>query len=152
LWEWRNEPGVRSNSFDQRPIAWEDHERWFQARLANAGSVIWILQVDGVAVGQVRYERIDVGAEAHVSVAPEARGRGLGVQLLRLTTDSACTLFSADVLVAHVLPGNEASRHAFVNAGYRQVASVLHGANEVWRLEYRCAGRAETPPTDGRAA
>jgi len=35
LWEWANEPEVRSASFSSTPIAWDEHREWFTKKLGD---------------------------------------------------------------------------------------------------------------------
>ena len=42
LFDWVNDPAVRASAFDEVPIDWETHERWFQRRLADPGTTIYL--------------------------------------------------------------------------------------------------------------
>src|SRR5581483_8142161 len=66
LWEWANDPSVRSNSFNQEPIPWESHLRWYEKRLASPGTRFWLLEVNSVPAGQIRYDRDDEGHSAEI--------------------------------------------------------------------------------------
>ncbi|HVV83352.1 MAG TPA: hypothetical protein VHE35_09745, partial [Kofleriaceae bacterium] len=54
---WNNAPDVRARSIDPRPIAAEQHARWFAARLADPAGRLWIAMLDGCPVGVVRIDR-----------------------------------------------------------------------------------------------
>src|SRR5918912_1196609 len=82
LWEVRNEPGVRSVSFNPQPIAFERHERWLRARLADAGGPIYIVRAGREDVGYVRFDSVDGEAQVIVALAPDYSGRGLGAAAL----------------------------------------------------------------------
>ena len=140
LWQWANDPDVRRASFSPEPIAWETHEPWLEARLAAPGTRIWVLEHDGEAVGQVRYDRAGDAAEIDYSVTAPSRGRGFGAALLRRSAPLACGELGVDALVGLVRDENRASCRTFERAGFR-VASreVRHGAVCV-RYTWRCPG------------
>jgi len=119
LWEWVNEPGTRASAFRSDPIPWEEHLAWFGRKYGDAQCRMYILEVDGLQAGQVRFDIDPDGrAEVDVSIAAECRGRGYGAEALRLAAarlfaDTGCT-----EVVAHIKPGNAASARAFEKAGF----------------------------------
>jgi RimJ/RimL family protein N-acetyltransferase len=73
-------------------------------------------------VGQVRLDRIDADvAEVDIAVAPEARGRGIGREILIQTARDAELLMGVTRLRALVKRANEASLKAFHAADFREV-------------------------------
>lgn len=120
LLAWRNDPVTRNMSFEQDEITLAEHERWLRSKLADSTCDIWIGEVDGVPVGQVRLDADgEADAVVSISVAPGARGRGLGRALLlaglaRRTTDGR-------LVRAHVLSANEASLRLFRSCGFAEV-------------------------------
>ncbi len=124
LWQLANDPGVRMNSFKPEPIPLNRHMDWFQGKLSSGDSRIWVLEVDGDVVAQVRYERIDtLTAEVHFAVVSAFRGKGYGTQGLVLTGLLACEALDVKRLRAVVFDTNPPSARAFEKAGYRHVAS-----------------------------
>jgi L-amino acid N-acyltransferase YncA len=56
LWELRNDPETREASFKTDPIPFEDHQRWFEAKLDSAEIRIFIVQdPSGRGIGYVRF-------------------------------------------------------------------------------------------------
>src|SRR5688572_503987 len=49
VWQWANDPTVREASFSSAPIRWEDHVKWFDDRLADEASAIYIATARGGA-------------------------------------------------------------------------------------------------------
>lgn len=122
LWEWRNDPTVRAYSHNKQPIPWEDHMRWMGARSKDPDCRIWIAEVGGVPVGQVRYDR-EAGPGGKVgtisfSVAAEHRGKGYGTTILRASRDRAWQELELSAIVGEVKPENFPSRRAFEAAGF----------------------------------
>lgn len=128
LWEWRNDPAVRANSFDHGEIPYDEHVDWLRRRLYEyrpRGSAIWIAEVDGTPVGQVRYgvvtdEDGSRWAELSYSIAADHRGQGHATEMLRLSAPRACaSLPPVDGIRAKVYAHNGASIRALEKAGYR---------------------------------
>lgn len=119
LWAWANDPEVRAASFHSDPIRWHEHEAWLAARLNDPGTRIYVaLDGTGEPVGQVRFEGCDGEAELGVSVARECRGGGLGTELIALGTRRLFADSPATRIDAFVKPTNEASKKAFLKAGF----------------------------------
>jgi RimJ/RimL family protein N-acetyltransferase len=123
LLAWANDPVTRAASRRHDPIAAAGHRRWLERRLATPNdNRIWIGESAGVPIGVVRFERREPDAiEVSITVAPEARGRGLGRPLLEAGVAAAREAFGPVTIVADILPGNEASRRLFTGAGFERV-------------------------------
>lgn len=81
---WRNDPATRDASGQQDLIAAEDHERWLAAVLADETRDLLVGELAGRPIGQVRFDgRRDGRREISVALAPTARGRGIGRNLIR---------------------------------------------------------------------
>lgn len=130
LHQWRNDPRVRQHAFDPSPIPWESHKTWFDGALADPQRNILIGQMGGTAVGCVRFDirPTPQGPQARISIYldPARLGEGLAAPLL-LAADA--WLGNARPKVTHtlaeVMADNEASRRAFLRAGYRHDHSVF---------------------------
>jgi RimJ/RimL family protein N-acetyltransferase len=120
LFAWRNDPDTRAASRNIDPVTEEEHARWLERVLGDPERILLIAQAGDEAVGQVRFDRLGPERwEISVTVAPAARGRGLGRDLIAAgvawlwRTDVA-----AAVVEAWVRAGNERSRRAFRAAGF----------------------------------
>lgn len=129
LFTWVNDPAVRRASFRSAVISLSEHTQWFQARLDDPASTIYIASnADGQPLGMARFERAAQIATISVSVAAEFRGTHRGTRLI----DLACRryFFEHDTLeiIAQIKPDNEASYRAFRNVGFQFTSeSQLHG-------------------------
>lgn len=119
---WRNHPVTRKASFSQDEISAVDHHRWFVGKLEDPGCALLIIEDEGHPVGQVRLDLVAPDlAEISISLAADARGRGVGREALGLAASEASRLLGAASIRALVKPDNEASLRAFRAAGYRVV-------------------------------
>src|SRR4051812_27414159 len=106
LLAWRNDPSTRRWYLDPSRVSRDDHQRWFAARLADEDSRLYVAEQRSVPIGQVRIERTPRGAEVSFSVAADARGRGLGPQMLTGAARRATRELGASSVFAYVLPAN----------------------------------------------
>jgi L-amino acid N-acyltransferase YncA len=114
LLTWRNDPITRESSFDQDEISCE-------RKLADPACAILIAEEKGQSVGQLRLDRAaSYLAEVHITVAPEARGHGVGREILALAVRDAQILIGVTHLRALVKRSNTASLRAFRAAGFQE--------------------------------
>jgi RimJ/RimL family protein N-acetyltransferase len=132
LLRWANDPATRAASRVHDPIAAADHHRWLERRLATPDDArLWIGESDGVPVGVVRFERrTPTAVEVSITVAPDARGRGLARPLLDAGVAAARAAFGPVTIRADILPGNDASLRLFTGAGFTPVATRMGAADE----------------------
>ena len=123
LWEWANDPEVRASSFSASPIPWEDHVRWFQQKLADSGSRIFVAENEsGDPIGQIRFDqRQDEDWEVDVSIAREMRGQGLAGELIWGAVERMQRELPKATIHAFVKPSNAASIKAFERAAFRRL-------------------------------
>ena len=119
---WNGAAEVRARSRDPRPIAVDDHARWFAARLRAPRGGLWIAVLGGCPVGVVRIDREadDASALGRISIVLDSsvRGRGLGRRVIAL----ACAADGGPV-VAEILVDNRTSRACFEAAGFTREPS-----------------------------
>jgi N,N'-diacetyllegionaminate synthase len=117
---WANDPVTRAVSFARAEIPLAEHLAWFGRELARRDHHLYLAEQRGEPVAFVRLDETpdQVGVcTISINVAPQARGRGLGLATLQAATTTAGTLGFA-TLRAVIRPDNQASRRAFVAAGY----------------------------------
>jgi RimJ/RimL family protein N-acetyltransferase len=127
LLRWANDPQVRANSFSPAPIAPADHQRWFQAGLADANRLLLIAcDASGCPLGQIRFDRQppnDTSGphEALIDLSLDrcARGHGLATELVRVGLQAMESHWGPSTeAVAEVLDGNATSQATFARAGF----------------------------------
>ena len=84
LLEWRNDPRTRMASQHTTEIPRDDHLRWFADSLRDETRVLMVAEVDDTPVGTVRADLKDGVYELSWTVAPTARGQGIGKAMVAL--------------------------------------------------------------------
>lgn len=119
LLEWANDPAARAASFAREPITWSTHVAWLASVLGDENRRLWIAEEAGVPVGQVRVDRTPDGVGVvSIGLAPQARGRGVGTEVLRLGLAAAARELTVRRARAVVLTANLPSRRLFEGAGF----------------------------------
>jgi len=111
---WRNDSITVANSIQQHKVETEVHKAWLVQKLSDTASMMYIGEVGGLPVGQVRF---DIGvdyAEVSVVVAPEARGSGFGTELLK----QGCSAAAIQKYIAYIRPENKVSIKSFKTSGF----------------------------------
>jgi len=138
LWEWANDPGVRSASFSSTPITWEAHTRWLADRLSQDTHVILIAEDETTTpCGQIRFDpRSDGDWEVSISIASGMRGRGLASILIGLGVQEIARRGGTVRVHAFVKPANTASARAFTKAGFTSIGTEEIRGNAAMHLIY----------------
>lgn len=118
FFQWANDPDVRKNAFNQEPIKWENHQKWFSDRLESHNSLLLIFFDNNEPVGQVRIEWEKAGGVIDFSVAATERGKGWGAKMLVELSKLHQKLPNTPLLQGIVKQDNKASQNAFIKAGF----------------------------------
>lgn len=121
IFEWANDPIVRMASFSRADIPWNIHEEWFNEKLKSPSSHIYILEVNGKAAGQVRFDASGDEKEFTInySIGADFRGLGLGERILRLGLAAhRCTYEGEATYLGLVKPANLSSVSCFRKLGF----------------------------------
>lgn len=119
LYGWANDAVTRAASFHPEPIEPAIHDAWFARLLASRRGRIWIGEIGGRPIGQVRVDRVEKGrGEVGISVASSSRGRGFGRALLSAGMVAAERELGVATFVAAVRPDNATSLALFRAAGF----------------------------------
>jgi RimJ/RimL family protein N-acetyltransferase len=112
-----NDALVRRNSIHQELIPFEMHERWFNARLADSGTLFYVVEVDdGRLAGQVRFQKEAGEWVVSISIASDFRGHHLGGAFL----SEAMRLSNVFPVRAVVRRDNIPSLKLFERQGFRR--------------------------------
>ena len=119
LFQWRNEPETRNNSFQTQPIPYEEHAAWMEKTLRDASQEIYILCEDDIPIGQVRLSVEGDMATVSYSINAAYRAQGYGRAILQLTENLCGERNKPCALCGYVKKKNIASQVIFESLGYR---------------------------------
>ncbi|MBR0343401.1 MAG: GNAT family N-acetyltransferase [Oscillospiraceae bacterium] len=119
IYEWANDPVVRSASFNTAPIPYEDHKKWYDGVMRRDDVQLFVLMDDESPAGQIRLNIDGDEAEISYSISAAFRGKGYGRKMLRLMTETIRSDYrEINTLIAKVKPENAASKALFEGEGY----------------------------------
>ncbi|MCB9233557.1 MAG: GNAT family N-acetyltransferase [Bacteroidia bacterium] len=127
LLAWRNDPVTRQSSHNVEPVREEVHRNWLKSVLENPDRKLFIALEGDEAVGTCRADLHGDVYELSWTIAPAARGRGIGKRMVQALAQQM-----GGRLRAEVLAGNPASGRIAEAAGLafkEQVGDILHYAN-----------------------
>lgn len=119
LLSWRNDPVTRANSLDTAEVGRDHHFAWMARALGDPERVLLIAERDGGKLGMVRFDRCCPGEwRVSISVAPAARGRGIGLALLSAAILRLERQHGPAVLYAEIRAANRPSQRIFEACGF----------------------------------
>ena len=82
LFEWVNDSEVRSNAVNNKSISYDEHTKWFHAKLKSGLTYIYLFFLGEKELGQVRFDWEQNSFIVDYSVCVQMRGRGYGGLIL----------------------------------------------------------------------
>ena len=119
LFEWVNDLLTRRNSLHSNPISFDDHMDWFNKKLDTSDATLFILELDGVPCGHIRYELEELNdILLSFLVAPSFRGMGMGQKLIELSRNEVFSHWTGRRIKAVALIENLASSRILQKTGF----------------------------------
>lgn len=121
LFEWRNSPLTRANSFNSNEIQLADHKSWFEKKLKDT-SCLFLVAEDriGTPVGQIRFDLDKNEATLSLSVAPNKHNMGVGTVITQLGCITLAKKWPNAKALALVKKDNAASAAMFEKSGFQK--------------------------------
>ena len=113
LFEWINEPVVRSQSLNKAKVFWEEHVSWFDNKLKSVDTLHLIAELQGKPVGQIRFDKKDGYWLLSYMVAKEFRGRALGFEIVKRGLRELSKRYGHINILAQVKIENQRSQKVF---------------------------------------
>lgn len=119
--EWTNDEEVRKQSFNSEPIAFENHEKWFHKKIADANCLMLIFEdAQQVPIGQVRFENNEEERTSIIGISLDAyyRGKKLASKIVELAAVYFFKEHHNFTIQAYIKAENIGSIGAFSKAGF----------------------------------
>ena len=113
---WVNDHDERQNAISVEPINYDEHCAWFVKKVISEDTYLWVLEQDGIPVGQIRFDISRCQKEATISyfVVREYRGKGIGLSLVKMGLELFFKIEKEILVVNAVVKStNEVSRKIF---------------------------------------
>jgi RimJ/RimL family protein N-acetyltransferase len=133
IWNWSFAPNGHARSKLSDMVAFADHVRWFERRLADPHDPIWVIETLAGPVGVVRLDTVGSGlARISIALAATSRGHGIG----RHAISAVCQRWGRPIF-AEILSDNLVSRACFEACGFRSVVECDGLLTYHWDPEIR---------------
>ena len=121
LFDWRNNPDVRKNSFNTNPISWDEHNKWFETMNKDLNTTNYIACWEGNKIGSIRFENKDIAIKVSVMLNPDFIGKGFGSKLIKVGTEKFINKKKINKpIIAEIKKDNIASIKVFQKAGFKE--------------------------------
>ena len=131
IWNWRNDPEVRSVALNQEPLAWTTLTDWFYHAQGDPQQQVWIIEnAVGQPIGEICFKIDDRNDLASINMLLDQtnRSRGTGALLVKLALEQLFATTDVTQVVAQMRSGNIASEKSFRAAGFEPIApTVVNG-------------------------
>lgn len=127
-YDWANDSEVRVNSYNQDPIDYNNHVKWFKNKLNSSSCKFYVfLNELNEPIGQVRIDKNEETVIG-ISVDKKHRGKNYASQMLVMATTHYLKKHTNEKIYAYIKTSNKASYKSFVNAGFLEdgVINVLN--------------------------
>lgn len=139
LFNWINDPIVRSGSFENKSIDYNTHQSWFKKKINDKNVLIWIFEKNDIESGMVRLEKKKNHILLNYSLASNARGKKLASVMLKMSINKIRHIWKNLDIFAYTLPENIPSNKALLGAGFSLDISTknknLYIVNNVEKLK-----------------
>jgi len=124
IFNWRNHPDIRNNSFDKGELSLNEHKEWFNNVLKSDFITTYILEVDGTPVGVIRFDIESNGAaKINYLIDPLKQGKGFGTEILKLGMKKIFVeKIELKKVYGYVLKENLASIRIFEKLSFKKVS------------------------------
>lgn len=112
LRRWRNDPLTRAASIQTAAVSESEHLQWLEGLLTDSQRQLLVAWRKEQPVGCVRFDFGPSETEVSWTVAPEARGHGIGSKMVQLAVSQR-----TEALMARVRLDNPASARIAESAG-----------------------------------
>lgn len=113
LFNWVNDPDARFNAVNPKRITWEEHVTWFNSKLNDPSTHMYILGDINENLGIIRFDKKLENFMISLSVDKNHRGKGLGNILLKEGIKNLNKIVSNIHLLAYIKKGNIGSEKIF---------------------------------------
>ncbi len=123
--EWRNDEVMRQNALNTEIVDWKTHDKWFDKKIKDKDSFLYVVQNMNHVIGQVRFDCCNSKATISYSVSNNFRKRGFGYKIVqkainKINEDSPST----KMIEAKVKESNIASNKIFLRLNFYKQGKI----------------------------
>lgn len=120
--EWTNDSEVRNKSFHSDKITFENHSIWFNKKINDESTQMYVFEYNKNPCGQVRIGIENSTSIIGISIDSKYRGKGLGKTMLEMASREFFKKYNFPIF-AYIKTDNIASVKIFEKAGFNFVCN-----------------------------
>lgn len=120
LYELANDRAMQIARGSTRKFSWSEHCKWLKRVLSDNNVFLFIAEINGVVVGEVRFDCDGDTADVGLVVRAQHRGHGYGTQMI----EAGISRVPKKRYTATIKSDNVASARCFTRAGFKQVSET----------------------------
>jgi RimJ/RimL family protein N-acetyltransferase len=126
IYNWSNDPEIRQLSYNSDSIIYEDHVRWFNARLLDTSTFFYLFfNEENETIGFVRIEKKDEEFIIGLLIDKKHRGKLYSPQMLVMAIDDFKSVHPSEEVHAYIKSYNMASIKSFTKAGFTNPQEII---------------------------
>ena len=134
-YKWTNDPLVRSNSYNQDSVEYDNHVKWFLSKLNSKACHFYLFfNEENIPVGQVRIDTNEKETVIGVSIDEAFRGKSIGSEMLKKSTEDYLHKHPSAIIAAYIKQENTASYNIFKKAGFSNEEIVSEQGIKSYKL------------------
>jgi len=125
IYKWQSEPSTRRYFRNPKIPSWQEHQAWFKEIITDSEKRLFVIERKTEPVGVIRLDPLNQKEklfEISIVIAPECRGKGIGVNALKYLR----TIQPRLDFLAEVSEKNLISRNLFKSAGFIQIDKIRY--------------------------
>ncbi len=136
-YSWANDINTRKNSFSTKSISFDEHKRWWYAKLKDRNAIYYICEVGLQPVGIVRFDKdiLNNVFLVGINLSKEYRGKGLGEIFLKITCADVLKQVHNSIIHAFIKKENIASAKSFERVGFHLIEELKIKGIETLKYE-----------------
>lgn len=137
--DWANDPEVRKYSYTKSGILWKEHIQWFTKKISDNCCKYFIVEIDSIPVGQIRFDLSNDEPETYVIsylISKDWRGKGLGNSILVKGIQNLRITHPVQKIIGYVQDLNIGSIKAFDRAGFKKIVSLEYPKSSKFELSF----------------
>lgn len=141
VFELSNEDEVRKNSFNERSIRFEDHEKWFKNKIADPNNLFLIINIENAFVGQIRFDFDNDSATISISIKKQFRELGLSKHIIKKSIEHLkINSSNIKIIKAYIKENNKKSLKLFKHMNFKYRKNVHMKGHHAIEYIYKIGG------------
>jgi UDP-2,4-diacetamido-2,4,6-trideoxy-beta-L-altropyranose hydrolase len=134
---WANDKVVREQSYNQNPIDFDEHTKWFHQKRNDPDGFFYIIEMDREPIAQVRFQVSGGEAVLGYLADEKVRNKGLGTAILSKGIEKFVDDYRNPVqIVGYVKNSNRPSQHSFEKLAFTKTKSTKYPDSFKYTMYY----------------